>query len=472
MTTEETTRSALIERAVSRLRTAWRDLTASGRAAKPAPTDPDLPEEDQAGLIERIDACLEGKGGEVSARARAADLGRHYLGLSPTGRHRFFQLLAERFGTDDREIRQAIDVLDGAHEQRSVLKAQRNLKAALTPPCIRLLSQFTSLPDGIKFLVDLRTELREVMGEAPQLNALDDQLRELLAGWFDIGFLRLERITWRAPAALLEKLAAYEAVHRVRSWQDLKNRLDSDRRYYAFFHPNMPEEPLIFVEVALVEGLADNIQALLDMGAPADDPAKADTAIFYSISNAQRGLVGLSFGAFLIKRVLDDLTRELPSLKVFSTLSPIPGFRAWLERRIAAGDETLLTPAALKELKPFGSATTQAEMLATVLASPWQRDPGVSGALMQPLLRLAARYLVTAKQGDEPLDRVARFHLNNGARVERLNWLADSSANGLKQSFGVMVNYRYRPEEIEANHEAYRGEGRIATAPAVKALLN
>jgi len=230
MTTEETTRSALIERAVSRLRTAWRDLTASGRAAKPAPTDPDLPEEDQAGLIERIDACLEGKGGEVSARARAADLGRHYLGLSPTGRHRFFQLLAERFGTDDREIRQAIDVLDGAHEQRSVLKAQRKLKAALTPPCIRLLSQFTSLPDGIKFLVDLRTELREVMGEAPQLNALDDQLRELLAGWFDIGFLRLERITWRAPAALLEKLAAHEAVHRVHSWQDLKNRLDSDRR--------------------------------------------------------------------------------------------------------------------------------------------------------------------------------------------------------------------------------------------------
>lgn len=472
MTSDDSPRSALIERAVSRLRTAWNGLTSSGRAAKPTPSNPDLPDDELPGLIERIEACLEGTGGEVSARARAADLGRHYLSLNSAGRARFFELLAERFGPDDRAIRKAIENLEKTHDGAAVLKAQRALRTALLPPYIRLLSQFNALPDGIKFVVDLRTELREAMGEDARLTTLDEHLRELLSGWFDVGFLRLERITWRAPAALLEKLAAYEAVHRVRSWQDLKNRLDSDRRYYAFFHPNMPEEPLIFVEVALVEGLADNIQALLDMGAPADDPASADTAIFYSISNAQRGLVGLSFGAFLIKRVLDDLTRELPTLKVFSTLSPIPGFRAWLERRIAAGDDTLLLPGALKELRPFGSGATAAELLGSVLASPWPKHEGASEALKPALLRLAARYLVTAKQGAEPLDRVARFHLNNGARVERLNWLADSSANGLKQSFGIMVNYRYPPEEIEANHEAYRGEGKIATAPAVKALLS
>jgi malonyl-CoA decarboxylase len=173
----------------------------------------------------------------------------------------------------------------------------------------------------------------------------------------------------------------------------------------------------------------------------------------------------------MIKRVLDDLSRELPTLETFATLSPLPGFRAWLERRIAADDETLLTPAAVKELRPLGTSASAAELLQGVLAGDWSRQPETAEALRPPLLRLAARYLMTAKQGSEPLDRVARFHLNNGARIERLNWLADTSPNGLKQSFGIMVNYRYRPAEIETNHEAYRGEGRIAAASAVKGLL-
>ena len=294
----------------------------------------------------------------------------------------------------------------------------------------------------------------------------------MLTGWFDIGLLSLERITWRAPAALLEKLAAYEAVHRVRPWQDLKNRLDSDRSFYAFFHPSMPEELLIFVEVELVGGMADNIQALLDKDAPADDQKSANTTIFYSISNAQRGLIGLSFGSFLIKRVLYDLTRELPSLKTFATLSPIPGLRSWVERRIAANDDTLLTPQGAKALRGFGgTGEAGAGLLDKLLGGTWHRNVELKAALEPVLLRLAARYLMTARQGAEPLDRVARFHLNNGARIERLNWLTDTSTNGFKQSFGVMVNYQYRLEEIEANHEAYRGEGRIVAAPAVKALL-
>ncbi|MGD9535741.1 MAG: malonyl-CoA decarboxylase [Alphaproteobacteria bacterium] len=465
-------RSALLERAISRMRSAWRDLTSQGRLPSRAPVRADLPDDDLPTLKRQIAACVEGAGGEVSARARAAELGRVYLSLSGSGKERFFNLLARDFGVDDEVVNAAVEALKRAGDAEARLRAQARLRAALTPPYVGLLAQFNGLPSGVKFVVDLRTELRETVGDDPHLRALDDNLRELLTGWFDIGLLRLERITWHAPAALLEKLAAYEAVHRVRSWQDLKNRLDSDRRFYAFFHPSMPDEPLIFVEVALVDGLADNIQALLDRDAPADDPKSANAAIFYSISNAQRGLVGLSFGGFLIKRVLDDLSRELPTLKTFATLSPLPGFRNWVERRIAAGDDTLLTAPAAKALRAFEpDAASTAELLGKLLDGPWHRNEALSDALEAPMLRLAARYLLTAKQGNEPLDRVARFHLNNGARVERLNWRGDNSPNGLKQSFGLMVNYRYRPEEIEANHEAYRGEGRIAAAPAVRALL-
>ncbi len=465
-------RTARFERVFSRVRSAWRDLTSAGRLPSQPPLRPDLPDEDIANLKCQIAACIEGKGGEVSARARAAELGRAYLALSRIGRERFFFLLANEFTADTNAIHKMIEAFGKAGaDPEARLKAEARLRAVLMPPYVNLLAQFNALPSGVKFVVDLRTELREVIGEDPALNALDDNLRELLTGWFDIGLLSLERITWRAPAALLEKLAAYEAVHRVRSWRDLKNRLDSDRRFFAFFHPSMPEEPLIFVEVALVDGMADNIQALLDKDAPPDDPKSADTAIFYSISNAQRGLIGLSFGAFLIKRVLDDLARELPALKIFATLSPLPGFRSWVERRIAAGDDTLLTPQAAKALRGFGTGEVGAELLRKLLDGAWPRDHDLADALQPVMLRLAARYLLIAKQGDEPVDRVARFHLNNGARVERLNWLADTSSNGLKQSFGVMVNYRYRPEEIEANHEAYRGEGRIAATPAVKALI-
>ena len=193
-----------------------------------------------------------------------------------------------------------------------------------------LLRQFNALPEGVKFLVDRRAELLGIAGQDAALRGLADDLRDLLANWFDIGFLELRRITWESPAALLEKLIAYEAVHEIRGWTDLKNRLEADRRCFAFFHPRMPDEPLIFVEVALVSGIAGNIHALLDEEAPIGNPQTADAAIFYSISNCQKGLVGISFGDFLIKRVADALTAELPRLKTFATLSPLPGFRAWL----------------------------------------------------------------------------------------------------------------------------------------------
>ncbi|MFQ5959657.1 MAG: malonyl-CoA decarboxylase domain-containing protein, partial [Alphaproteobacteria bacterium] len=287
----------------------------------------------------------------------------------------------------------------------------------------------------------------------------------------DVGFLDLERITWDAPAALLERLIAYEAVHEIRSWSDLKNRLDSDRRCFAFFHPRMPSEPLIFVEVALVTGMSTNIQALLDESAPRCDPGDADTAIFYSISNAQAGLAGISFGGFLIKRVVDDLAHEFKGLKTFATLSPIPGFRRRLEARLAA-EETLLTPTEEKALAAHApDGGDGGSPLAALLATDWHADAAAAEALKRPLERLCARYLLQEKRDGRPLDPVARFHLRNGARIGRINWLADTSPKGLRQSLGMMINYVYKLDEIEENHEAYTGEGRVVAAGAVRALL-
>ena len=450
---------SIFDRAMSNLRVAWREIAARvGGTAAVAP-QPDLPEEDARRVAQGIEECLANRGGEVSARARAAEIGRAYLGLSPTGRLQFLKLLADNFGPDRVRIEAAVAAYQQAEDRAAVSSAVVELREAAISPRVRLLTQLTTLPDGFKFLVDLRAELLKHLSADKTLAGLDRDLQMLFTSWFDIGLLTLERIDWDSPAALLEKLIAYEAVHEIQSWTDLKNRLDSDRRCYAFFHPRMPGEPLIFVEVALVAGMADNIQKLLDEGAPRVDPATADAAIFYSISNTQTGLRGISFGNFLIKRVVDSLSHELPRLKTFATLSPIPGFRAWLDRHLADGDGALLTAAKKSDLQ-------------AVLSDPgWAQDEAIAEALAPTLRRLCAHYLLQEKSNGKPLDPVARFHLANGARIERLNWLADTSPKGLQESAGLMVNYLYRLADIESHHEAYVAEGRIAAAPAVKALL-
>jgi len=295
--------------------------------------------------------------------------------------------------------------------------------------------------------------------------------------WFDVGFLELRCISWDAPASLLEKLARYEAVHAVKSWTDIKNRLAPDRRCYAFFHPQMPEEPLIYVWVALVKGMADNVQALLDVKRDfLEDSSEADAAIFYSISNAQRGLDGISFGNFLIKRVVEDLAGDFKHIKTFATLSPIPGFRAWLEGEIAQSPEQLLLPGEqsnLEELLAEDSGTEHAGDVLKVVGdhSSWRHDANLEEAVKPVLLRLCARYLVQSKRKQSAHDRVAHFHLSNGARIERINWLGDSSPKGMRESCGMMVNYLYRSADIEKNHESYRGEGTIRTSSAIKSLL-
>ena len=401
--------------------------------------------------------CAEARGGEVSARTRAAALAQTYLGLDDIGRKAFLKLISLEFGPDAARVATAHEAYQAAVGGDGQWDAEAELRAALRSARIRILTQFNAIPQGVKFLVDLRADLLLYLDAEPGLAPLDRELESRLAAWFDVGFLELQRITWNSPAALLEKLIEYEAVHAIRSWADLKNRLDSDRRLYAYFHPRMPMEPLIFVEVALTDSLADNIQALLDEQAPVFDARRADTAIFYSISNTQAGLRGVSFGNFLLKRVIDDLQRDFPKLCHFATLSPLPGFAAWVRKN------------------PGELVAEALDLDAAALATgAWAADATAARRINEALAELAARYLTLAKAGRGdgrlPLDPVARFHLGNGASIERINPLGDNSAKGLQQSFGVMVNYLYDLDELEQNVENFACEGTIATSAAVRRL--
>jgi malonyl-CoA decarboxylase len=403
----------------------------------------------------QLTECAEARGGEVSARTRAAALAQTYLELDDVRRHAFLRLISLEYGPSPRDVAAAHEAYQAAVGTAGQWDAEEKLRAALRSARIRILTQFNAIPQGVKFLVDLRADLLRYLDEDAELAALDRQLESRLAAWFDVGFLELQRITWSSPAALLEKLIQYEAVHEIRSWTDLKNRLDSDRRLYAFFHPRMPMEPLIFVEVALTDRLADSVQALLDEHAPVFDSHRADTAIFYSISNTQAGLRGVSFGSFLLKRVIDDLQRDFPKLRNFATLSPLPGFAAWARKNPA-------------ELVAAGLDLDAAQLA----AGDWVKDTMATRKINPALAQLAARYLTLAKasrgDGKLPLDPVARFHLGNGARLERINPLADASPKGLKQSFGVMVNYFYDVDDLEQNVESFAREGTIATSAGVR----
>jgi malonyl-CoA decarboxylase len=316
---------------------------------------------------------------------------------------------------------------------------------------------------------------RDALGalrEHPALKPLDEDLHHLFGSWFNRGFLELRRIDWNSSAASLEKLITYEAVHEIAGWDDLRRRLGPDRRCFGFFHPALPGEPLIFVEVALTEGLAAAVQPLLaplgDERAATAAAGRADTAIFYSISNCQEGLRGVSFGNFLIKQVVEELKAELPQLKHFSTLSPVPGFRRWLDRRLAAEAGDLLTDEERIRL-PGPAGDDAAQLTGALKTDAWWQDQALADALEAPLIRQCALYLTSGNgKGADP---VARFHLGNGARLERINWLGNTAPRGLRESWGIMVNYLYDPDFIEANHEAFVRDGKVARAKAVDALI-
>lgn len=454
----EAVSTGLLDRAIRRITTAWRDMAAS------------VAGDGDETLEEQMRVCLAGRGGEVSARNRAAKLAQAYQSQTDEGRVTFLKTLAS-FDSDPEAVAAAYAKVTQAGDVAERAQAKAALRRALEPPRVKLLTQFTSIPDGRKFLVDMRAHLVKVRGQDKLLTALEADLHNLLAAWFDIGFLELKRIDWNSPAALLEKLVAYEAVHAIRSWRDLKNRLDSDRRCYAFFHPRMPSEPLIFVEVALVKGLGGSVQDLLDERAPVLDPAQADTAIFYSISNCQAGLAGISFGNFLIKRVVEELSSEFRNLKNFATLSPIPGFRRWLDPLLAKDEPDLISDeesSALLSAFPGGSGC---DALATIIARRhWWRDTAARKVAEPVLTRLCARYLLGESNGKRARDPVAHFHLSNGARVERLNMCGDTSDKGAKESATLMVNYLYDPAKIEDYHEDYAGEGKRNASTAVRKL--
>jgi malonyl-CoA decarboxylase len=457
--------STLVGRTLSRWNRAIRDIAASARLPFLSGVDPDLGADQADRLRAEMRACLEARGGEVLARAHAAGIASVYLGLSATGRARFFEILAAEFAVERGEVDRAIARYQDASDEADKLAAERALRRALVSPGMRLLTKFNALPEGTRFLIDMRSHLLALNSQDPRLQALDADFRHLLATWFDVGFLRRARLTWDSPASLLEKIIAYEAVHEIRSWQDLHHRLDGGRRCYAFFHPSLPDEPLIFLQVALVEGLAGQIAPLLDENGPTVAPGRADTAIFYSITNTLYGLRGISFGNFLIKQVVDDLARDLPNLKQFATLSPMPRLRAWLEEQPPGSwlDD--------RQQRALLAAAPAADPSAALADPAWLEDPAVVTLLEEPLVRAAARYLTARGTDGLPIDPVARFHLGNGARIERINWLADRSPRRLAQSTGLMVNYLYDRPEIEQNHEAFARSQLITVAPAIYDLL-
>lgn len=454
-----TSNNSFLERTFSHLRLAWREATDNRATLEQLSLSPELSNDDEVTLRRWIDHCLTDKGGEVASRARAATLGQSYLELDPIGQQRFLSTLALHYDTNRVDVEQYIARWQEASDD-SRAEAARQLRKVLEPPRMKLLTLFNELPEGIKFLVDMRAQILSLQKQHPELKPLEADLKRLLISWFDIGLLQLEQINWHSSAELLEKLIAYEAVHAIKSWDDLKNRLDSDRRCFAFFHPNMPNEPLIFVEVALVKGLSDNVQALLDEKAPVGDIDKADTAIFYSISNAQQGLAGISFGNFLIKRVVKELQHEFPHLKQFSTLSPIPGFTRWIHKQTAEELEQL----------PGGKALIPHTLNQPLTLSIEQLE---EQQLQAPLSKLAAYYLSKAERiGGTAADSVTHFHLSNGAQIAQLNWMADTSANGLNQSAGFMVNYLYDLPNIEERSQAYISQHKRSLSSSIKSLVS
>ncbi len=454
--------AGLMDRAMRRVASLWRDLAGVVQRSPAASED----------FAEEFRECLQARGGEVSARNRAAALAERYRSLNEAGRLGFLRALAG-FDSDAAAVTRAIEKLSAAPDAAVRAIALAGLRRALEPPRLKLLTAFAAIPDGVKFLVEMRAELLRLKDHEAPLQALETDLKGLLASWFDVGFLELHAIDWKSPAALLEKLVQYEAVHRIRTWRDLRNRLDSDRRCYAFFHPRMPDEPLIFVEVALERGMAASVQKLLDEKAPLQDAGQADTAVFYSINNCQRGLDGISFGNFLIKRVVELLAAEFPKLKTFCTLSPMPGFRTWVEKSARDGDALLTSEEEASLTTALGDGTTL-DFTKLLADRACLKQEALARAMAPILIRLGARYLLKeapAGRAGRALDPVAHFHLSNGARVERLNWRADVSENGLRQSCGLMVNYLYDPASIENNHEAYVGDGQRAASGGLKRLV-
>jgi malonyl-CoA decarboxylase len=406
-------------------------------------------------LVELCEDLLSSRG-EASGVARAREILSRYGELTTGPRIAFFEALGERFGPDPARMQTAI----AAWRTRPADATAAEVHAASEPRRQELFRRLNLAPGGTAALVRMREQLIDVLDHRDDLSAVDDDFVHLFSSWFNRGFLVLRRIDWSTPAIVLDEIIRYEAVHEIRGWDDLRRRIEPpDRHCYAFFHPALVDEPLIFVEVALTRDIPDAIAPILSPGREMMEADKMRTAVFYSISNCQRGLAGVSFGNFLIKQVVEEIRREMPKLSTFVTLSPVTNFAAWLKRERAQE-----TSAALSEAD---------KALFAALDDPnWWRDEATAAKLQDPLMRAAAWYFLRARgERAVPLDAVARFHLGNGARLERINWLADTSDKAIAQAHGLMVNYLYELDDIEKNHEAYAEGPTLVASNAVQRLL-
>ena len=389
--------------------------------------------------------------GELSGARLAAQALSACERLGPAALDDFFDRLATHFSPDPAAVWAAAE----AYHRTPVPAHLLTLQQAVEPPRQELFRRLNMAPGGTAALVGWRRRILQSLPQHPQWAGIDADLLHLFRSWFNRGFLNLQRIDWQTPAVILERLIEYEAVHEIQGWRDLRRRLQNDRRCYAFFHPAMPGDPLIFIEVALTRGLPATVQELIAPDSPVADPGRADHAVFYSITNCQEGLRGVSFGNFLIKQVADDLGREFPRIREFVTLSPVPGLRAWLH---GSSDRRVMSP----ELQRLLDAPDTS-------AASLQPVPAI---LRDEVMQWGAQYLACAKRDDRaPLDPVARFHLANGARLERLHWMGDASEAGMQRSLGITANYSYRLADVERNHEAYAKEYRVVISRAVARLV-
>ena len=402
-------------------------------------------------FVERCEALLSGRG-EASGTALATGLIEHYAALSSEDRHLVFRALLDRFGPDKARL-SALSEQWLADKSDS---AAGELHFASEPRRQELLRRLNRAPGGTRALVAMRADLVAAAKQDKTLAPVDRDFAHLLSSWFNRGFLVLRSIDWSTPAIVLEKIIRYEAVHEIRDFPSLRLRIDPpDRRCYGFFHPALPDEPLIFVEVALTDAIPAAIAPLLDPERKPVLPEKAKVAVFYSISNCQKGLAGISFGNFLIKQVVQELRREFPSIETFVTLSPAPGFLRW----VAGLDRTAWS-------------VEDRQLAAKLESSLWREEADVPERMRKLVEPLAAAYFLVAKRaGGRPVDPVAGFHLGNGARLERLNWLGDTSEKGMRDSAGLMVNYLYDLDDIERNHEAFANNAEIVAASGVRKLL-
>lgn len=417
--------------------------------------------EEVRSLTGLLDACeiLMGDVGEASIRAVAAEALKAYADLDDGGKLRFFEHVTTVYGVDADRVRTAFHRWESADTDAFDADAgdeMIELFRAVEPARQQLLRRINHAPGATLALVEMRADLRRLMRDHPGLRLLDHDFHHLLTSWFNRGFLSMAEVTPESPPELHRHLMHYETVHPMATEEELRRRLHpEDRRIYAFFHPATGDVPLIFVEVALVRGVPSRVGPLLEQGEELD-PSVADTAALYSINNALDGLAGVSFGSLLIKQVIEQVSQQLPHLREFVTLSPIPGFRRWLEGR--------------------GSSDAELRSLADRLKAvedPALLDEDRIEEIRETLFPALLRYLTVERRADgRPVDPVARFHLGNGARAWRLNWPANASPQAWRQSYGAMVNYQYEPDQLEHRHEDFVRRRHVAVGGPLEALAD